>query len=65
MKVTYTTAVGYSVATSSLESPPTDGEKSNQRKKLLFLKCDYGSISVKHSAEEVILHFSTQQKWYS
>ena len=43
-----TTAVSYSVATSSSESLSNDGEKCNQPKRLLFPKCDYGrKISVK------------------
>ena len=36
-----TTAVGYSVATSSSESLSNDGEKPNYPKRLLFPKCDY------------------------
>ena len=42
MNVTSTTAVGYSVATSSSESLLNDCEKPNQPKKLVFPKCDYG-----------------------
>ena len=36
-----TTAIICSVATSSSEFLPNDGEKPNQPKRLLFLKCDY------------------------
>ena len=56
MNVTSTSAVSYSVATSSLESLPNDGEKPNQPKRFLFPKCDHLKISMKH------VHFSTQQK---
>ena len=52
MNVTYTTVVGYSVTTSSSESLPNDGERSNEPKRLLFPKCDYAwlkLISVKHA----------------
>ena len=49
MNVTSITAVSCSVATSSLESLPYDVEKSNQPERLLFLKCGYGKISVKHA----------------
>ena len=59
-----TTAVSCSVATSSLESLPNDGEKPNQPKRLLFSKGDYGhkifikrSYSlVKHSAEVLFIN---------
>ena len=47
MNVTSTTAVNCSVATSLSESLPNDGEEQNQLKRLLFLKCDYGKISMK------------------
>ena len=47
MNVTPTTAVSCSVATSSSESLPNDGEKPSQPKKFLFSKCDYGKISMK------------------
>ena len=47
---TSTTAVSYSVATSSSESLPNDGEKPNQLKILLFPKCDYGSKNDFHKA---------------
>ena len=59
-----TTAVSYSIATSSSESLPNDGEKPNQLKRLLFLKCDYGRIKF----PSVKLAFTLgpdQQKWYS
>ena len=60
MNVTSITAVSCSVATSSLESLPCDGEKSNQPERLLFLKYGYGKISVKHaflhSAEVVFVN---------
>ena len=49
MNVTSTTAVGYSVATSSSESLLNDCEKPNQPKKLLFPKCDYGKIFVRRA----------------
>ena len=42
-----TTAVSCSVATSSSESLPNNGEKPNQPKKLLFLKYDYGGRKTK------------------
>ena len=42
-----TTAVSYLVVTSSSESLPNDGEKSNQPKRFLFQKCDYGKIYTK------------------
>ena len=54
-ELTSTTAVSYSVATSSSESLSNNGEKPNQPKRSLFPECDYGEISVKH---EVIYAFS-------
>ena len=36
-----TTTVSCSVATSSSESLPGDGEKPNQLKRFCFLKCDF------------------------
>ena len=50
MKVTSTTAYCCSVATSSSESLPNDGEKPNQPKRFLFPKCDYGIISIKSAS---------------
>ena len=55
MNVTSTTAVSYSVATSSSESLSNNGEKPNQPKRSLFPECDYGKVSMKH---EVICAFS-------
>ena len=53
MNMTSTTtvscSVATSVATSSSESLLNDGEKSNQPKKFLLPKCDYGKISVRHA----------------
>ena len=46
-----------SVATSSSESLPNSVERPNQPKRFLFLKCNYGKISVKHTN-----FYSTQQK---
>ena len=47
-----TTAVSCSVATSSSESLPNDGENPNQPKRLLFSKCDSGSnITMKRAQE--------------
>ena len=38
--------VSSSLATSSSEFLPNDGEKPNQPKRFLLPKCDYGKISV-------------------
>ena len=47
MNVTFTTVVSYSVATSSSEFLPNDGEKHNQSNSFLFPKYNYGKISMK------------------
>ena len=47
MNVT-STAVSCSVATSSSDSLPNDGEKCNQLRRFLFPKCNYGNTCVKH-----------------
>ena len=46
--MTSNTAVSWSVAILSSKSLPNNSEKPNQPKRLLFLKCDYSKISVKH-----------------
>ena len=61
------TAFSCSVATSSSESLPSDGEKPNQPKRLLFSKCDFGKISVKHAFSLVFsksgIHKSILEGW--
>ena len=54
-----TTAVNCSVATSSSESLPNDGEKLNQSKKPLFLKWDSGREILSCKA---CIQSSSQQK---
>ena len=60
MNMTSTTTVSCSVATSSSESLPNDGEKPNQPKRLISEKqlwpLDFHEASIQ---------FSTQHKWYS
>ena len=72
MNVTFThastTAVSCSVATSSSESLPNDGEKPNQPKRLLFPKYDYGhKISMKHALSLALsrsgIHKSVLEEW--
>ena len=47
MNVISTTIISCSVATSSSESLPNDGEKAQSVNQFLFPKCDYDKISVK------------------
>ena len=69
---TSTTAVRCSVATSSSESLPNDGEKPNQPKKLLFLKYDYDGHKtfkcsfVRHSSvhSSILEGWSFQENWW-
>ena len=50
MNVTSTTTLAVQlIATSTSESLSNDCEKPNQPKRLFFLKCDCGKISVKHA----------------
>ena len=60
MNATSTSAVSYSVATSSSASLSNDGEKFNQPNRVLFLKYSYGKISMKsafyHPTEVVFIN---------
>ena len=63
--MTSATEVNCSVATSSSQSLPNNDEKPNQPKRLLFLKCDYGKISVKHVYNNIILYSQFSTSWHS